>query len=283
MPSLGPLRTSALALGCLIVGSAFGCSVSNVDQSEPLAASGGSGAIAGGGRASEPGGGAGGTASRSKPTNPSAGMGGVSPVGTAGAAGLAAAGTGGAADPSASGAAGAPSGSEPPNDCALNDTCVSKCTVPTATCGIEAFDGYCEFAGFDGASTQVACGARAVVGTACCGGCGCVPVEVFFDGQSCWQGAPQCTYPAFAGLMFSPHAPTPADAPPFTPPTDVPGVFQLGAGGTGAGGSDAASGGIGFVAGGSSGASAGGSAGASGSDGDAAAGEGGAAGQTTFD
>ena len=188
-----------------------------------------------------------------------------------------------AGETSEGGAAGAANDVPPRDHCVLDDTCVSKCTVPSATCGIEAYGGYCEFAGFEGASTQVACGERKVIGTACCGGCGCVPVEVFFDGEQCWEGAPQCAYPIFASLMFSPHPPTPANAPPFTPSTDVPGTFYLGGGGIA--GSDTGSGGsIGFVTGGSGGvgggeASAGGGGNGSGAAGSANAGEGGEAGQ----
>lgn len=55
-------------------------------------------------------------------------------------------------------------------ECDLNGGCVSKCTDQTVTCSVQRLDSACELQGFVGASTQVACGQRAVIGTACCGG-----------------------------------------------------------------------------------------------------------------
>jgi hypothetical protein len=72
-------------------------------------------------------------------------------------------------------------------------------------------DVLCEVEGFAGASAEVGCGQRAIIGTACCGECGCVPVEVFFDGKNCWQGVPTCTVAQWADLFLDPHAPGAAD------------------------------------------------------------------------
>jgi hypothetical protein len=151
--------------------------------------------------------------------------------------------------------------------CTFGETCVSKCTDTAVSCGIESLGFACEFDGFVGASTSLTCGERAVIGTACCGGCGCVPVEVYFDGKHCWEGVPQCAMDQFSNKMFDPHDPTPPDAPPFTPPTNVPGTFTLGVGGAGG-----TSGSITTVSGGSGGSSS--DAGAN--DAGSAGGEGGA-------
>jgi hypothetical protein len=118
-------------------------------------------------------------------------------------------------------------------ECTIGETCGSKCMATIVSCSIESLGFACEFDGFVGASTSLTCGERAVIGTACCGGCGCVPVEVYFDGKHCWEGVPQCTLEQFSNEMFDPHGPTPPDAPPFTPPINVPGTFTFGVGGTG--------------------------------------------------
>lgn len=112
--------------------------------------------------------------------------------------------------------------------CEWGDTCKSQCVDEEATCGVKSTGVACEFEGFTGATAQVACGERVVVGTACCGGCGCVPVELYFDGENCWQGIPSCDLPEFNNLLFDPHATT-------TPnPAFVPsGPFYLGEAGAG--------------------------------------------------
>ena len=143
--------------------------------------------------------------------------------------------------------------------CDLHGSCVSKGEDKPVTCGVEALGFACEFDGFVGATTQVSSGKRAVVGTACCGGCGCVPVEVYFDGSHCWEGIPQCTLPQFTDQLFDPHGTTQPN-PSFTPPTTIPGDFYMGSGGIG-GSAPAAAGGEtngGTSAGGSAGSPAGG-------------------------
>jgi hypothetical protein len=94
------------------------------------------------------------------------------------------------------------------------------------TCGIESNGFACEFEGFLGATADVSCAERVVIGTACCGSCGCVPVEIYFDGTRCWQGMPLCQLPGFNGRLFKPHRTTEPN-PSFTPPPS----FYLGSGG----------------------------------------------------
>jgi hypothetical protein len=120
----------------------------------------------------------------------------------------------------------------PPNDCDIDDGgCVSQCTTDqNAICAVVNRDVLCELIGFAGASTEVACGQRATVGTACCGACGCVPVEVFFDGKNCWQGVPTCTAPEVSGMFLNPHAPGAADGGWTSAANNgEPGQFYLGA------------------------------------------------------
>jgi hypothetical protein len=126
--------------------------------------------------------------------------------------------TEGASPPSQQPLIAADAGAEgpPPNDCDLDGGCVSQCGAPTATqsatCGVVSPQGVlCELDGFTGASVEVACGQRAIVGTACCGECGCVPVEVFFDGKNCWQGVPTCSVSVWANYFLDPHAPGAVD------------------------------------------------------------------------
>jgi len=138
----------------------------------------------------------------------------------------------------AAGSAGASSESEsdplPPPDtsCDLDGSCITDCKDRRVTCGIETNGPvYCEFQGFTGATAQVACNQRAVIGMACCGGCGCIPVEVYFDGKYCWQGMPECSnVDSLSNRMLEPHLPTNADSS-YTLPGSVPGSFTLGSGG----------------------------------------------------
>ncbi|MEP7049204.1 MAG: hypothetical protein ABJB12_02580 [Pseudomonadota bacterium] len=162
--------------------------------------------------------------------------------------------------------------------CDLNGGCVSKCTDQTVTCTVQSLGFACEMEGFVGASKEVACGQRAVVGTACCGGCGCVPVEVFFDGTSCWQGIPACTTFAFTNKFYDPHGPGGGVGAAFSLPGSVPGSFFLGAAGADFGAPPAA-GGAGSA--GSAGTPSGGTAGVSDGSGGAGAPAGGSAGTGT--
>ncbi|HYP75559.1 MAG TPA: hypothetical protein VER12_06385 [Polyangiaceae bacterium] len=128
---------------------------------------------------------------------------------------------------------------KPPLSCDINATCSATCEQKTVTCGVEpSFT--CEFSGFNGATAEVACGQRVVIGTACCGGCGCVPVEVYFDGKYCWQGIPQCTLGPLIDQFFNPRLPTTPN-PSFTPPD----YFYLGTGGVPGAAASAGNGGSG--------------------------------------
>jgi hypothetical protein len=154
--------------------------------------------------------------------------------GSAGALASDSAGAGSTTDPSPEGDAG-----QPPPPCDLQGNCSTKCEDSAATCGVVSGN-ECEFQGFVGATAQVSCGKPSVVGTACCGACDCVPVEVYFDGTQCWQGTPQCkgrdpSQPPF----MQPH-PTTTPNPSFTPPSTVFGSFYPGNGGEG--GNEAAGG-----------------------------------------
>ena len=117
----------------------------------------------------------------------------------------------------------------PPAPCDLDGNCASSCEAHPVTCGIVAGN-ECEFNGFIGATAEVSCGRRVAVGTACCGQCGCTPVEVYFDGRDCYQALSQCD-----GQLLNPHPPT-VPNPSFTPNSAVQGSFYLG--GAGAPGSD---------------------------------------------
>jgi hypothetical protein len=90
------------------------------------------------------------------------------------------------------------------------NSCAALCTDGGVTCSVVGDPLSCEFEEFSEASAPVACGQTATVGTACCGACGCVAVEVFYDGARCWQGLPDCSQGAaaeFDGRWFDPHAP----------------------------------------------------------------------------
>jgi len=148
--------------------------------------------------------------------------------------------------------------------------CVTKCSDTVATCGVISTGFACEFEGFTGATAEVACAQRLVIGTACCGGCGCVPVELFFDGKRCWQGIPKCDFPQFSNKLYSPH-PTSEPNPSFIPPVS----FYLGSGGIGGSSANAGGGGLETVTGG---ATASGGSEAIAGTGSASAGHGGTAG-----
>ena len=128
-----------------------------------------------------------------------------------------------------------------PDHCDLDGGCVSKCTNQTVSCAVEPLPTFCEFDGFTGASAPVTCGQRVVIGTVCCGACGCVPVEVFFDGTSCWQGIPQCTLPSLANQFFGPHEIGALDGPSTAPNNGVPDQIDVGIGGQSAHGTSAGS------------------------------------------
>ena len=93
-------------------------------------------------------------------------------------------------------------------DCATCDAdggCISlRAPSENANCAVVSAVSYCEFELFKDVSTTVTCGQTVTVGTANCGACGSVAVEVFYDGSHCWQGMPDCT-----GKFVYPHAPLP--------------------------------------------------------------------------
>jgi hypothetical protein len=90
----------------------------------------------------------------------------------------------------------------------LDGGCTSNCTSDRGTtCEVILDHTDCELVEFAGAFATVACGQSAAVGTANCGGCGSVEVDVYYDGARCWQGIPDCPLPQFAGKFFDPHAP----------------------------------------------------------------------------
>jgi hypothetical protein len=95
----------------------------------------------------------------------------------------------------------------------LDGGCLSDCTSDRGnTCTVILDSTDCELLEFTGAFVTVACGQSAVVGTANCGGCGSVEVEVYYDGARCWEGIPNCALPQLAGKFFDPHAPGIIDA-----------------------------------------------------------------------
>jgi len=147
-----------------------------------------------------------------------------------------------------------------PLSCDLDGSCVGpSCEANGLSCSVisDPNGDHCEFVGFSGATAPASCNQRVVIGTACCGICGCVPVEVYFDGTNCWQGVPQCKEDDLSARMFYPHQPSPANES-FTVPDNAPGSFYLGTGGfAGAGGGVSGSGGATDVSGGSAGSSGG--------------------------
>jgi hypothetical protein len=129
-----------------------------------------------------------------------------------------------ALDPTAVGSTGGQAG-EPRAPCDLEGHCDPKIVDEQFTCGVVSGN-ECEFAGFVGATAQVSPGQRVVIGTACCGACECVPVEVYFDGDRCWQGMSRCS-----AALVNPH-PTTTPNPAFTPSTEAYGSFYLGSAGS---------------------------------------------------
>jgi hypothetical protein len=87
------------------------------------------------------------------------------------------------------------------------NSCVLTCTDASVTCVVAYASFSCELEEFAEASATVACGQTATVGTACCGACGCVAVEVFYDGKRCWEGIPDCSQGTVEGQWFDPRAP----------------------------------------------------------------------------
>jgi hypothetical protein len=90
----------------------------------------------------------------------------------------------------------------------LDGGCTSNCDRDQSNiCSVILDRTECELVELAGAFTTVACGQTAPVGTANCGGCGSVAVDVYYDGAQCWEGIPDCALPQFAGKLFDPHAP----------------------------------------------------------------------------
>ncbi|MEP7051951.1 MAG: hypothetical protein ABJB12_16420 [Pseudomonadota bacterium] len=150
---------------------------------------------------------------------------GAHPHGGSGSGGAAGADLGGADDPGVHatgvpgdgalpGAAGAgddagasSGGASAASECDIDGGCAAVCHGQSARCAV-AHAGYsCELAQFENTATTVACGETATIGTADCGGCGTVAVEVYFDGSRCWEGMPDCALSGFTGTFFVPHSP----------------------------------------------------------------------------
>lgn len=96
------------------------------------------------------------------------------------------------------GAGGAPLASE----CNISEGCEAGCQQASATCELIDMPFACEFAKYAGTSHDLSCGELATVGEVECGGCGLVDVKVYFDGQGCWQGIPDCELVEFDDILF---------------------------------------------------------------------------------
>jgi hypothetical protein len=100
----------------------------------------------------------------------------------------------------AGGAGGA--GGELPTDCNVNEGCEARCREPTRTCSVVDIGIACEFKKYAGTSLKLTCGELTSVGEVNCGACGPVDFKIYFDGQSCWQGIPDCERGEFKGILF---------------------------------------------------------------------------------
>lgn len=89
-----------------------------------------------------------------------------------------------------------------PTDCNVNDGCEAKCRQPTRTCSVVDLGIACEFSKYAGTSLELTCGELTSVGEVNCGACGPVDFKVYFDGQSCWEGIPDCERGEFKGILF---------------------------------------------------------------------------------
>ena len=92
-------------------------------------------------------------------------------------------------------------------ECDSEGICTEGCDAPSVTCVVGTLEIGCEIKQFRGMSATVGCGRTASVGTANCGACGSVAVEVYFDGKQCWEGIPSCSRPEYFGKFLDPHAP----------------------------------------------------------------------------
>jgi hypothetical protein len=93
-------------------------------------------------------------------------------------------------------------------ECNLDGGCKASCTADAGvTCTIAPSNFACELEQYADASADVSCGGTTTLGMACCGGCGCVAVEVYYDGRRCWQGMPDCAISQFTNEFFDPHPP----------------------------------------------------------------------------
>lgn len=124
--------------------------------------------------------------------------GGDDAAGQAGEPSSASGGAGAGGESHAAGAGGAPLASE----CNISEGCEAGCQQAMGTCQLIDMPFACEFAKYAGTSHELACGELAVVGEVQCGGCGLVDVKVYFDGQGCWQGIPDCELVEFENVLF---------------------------------------------------------------------------------
>ncbi len=202
----GAVLSSWLLLACKIVNApppsddelpASSDSAGNSGERERPAASGGS--------TSRPG-----TTSSHTGGAAAAGRAGIADGGEDSSASVPAGGVGEVAGASAKSLAGAAADGDPPEDeeassCDLDGDCLATCHGQLAECEVVDPGYSCEFTQLAGVSQQLTCGEPLVAGNVCCGGCGCVDVVLYFDGQQCWQGLPACDLPEYAGKVLFPH------------------------------------------------------------------------------
>jgi hypothetical protein len=148
---------------------------------------------------------------------PSSDTAGTSSAGSVNLIAAGSAGTGGSITSGGATAAGSPAtsgGSDagptpPPRSCELDGDCPNNCPSTSARCTVLNSD-FCEYEAAAGLSAEVTCGETELIKSVDCGGCGRVDVVVFFDGEWCWQGVPDCPVRSVAGQVFLPHLPSSA-------------------------------------------------------------------------
>lgn len=206
MPKFRATRVGSLLVACALL--ACGQASNAFDSS----GAGAGGAHADAGRASggalDPADNAG--ASGESAGQPSSDTGGTSSAGSANltAAGSAGGGSTAAGSPATSGGADA-GPTPPPRSCELDGDCPNNCPSTSARCTVLSSD-FCEYDAAAGLSAEVVCGETEIIKSVDCGGCGRVDVVVFFDGEWCWQGVPDCPVRSVAGQVFLPHSPSSA-------------------------------------------------------------------------
>lgn len=90
------------------------------------------------------------------------------------------------------------------NDC---DGIIDNIPACAKICKIRSNGINCEFNQFEGQSALIVPGQTAKVGTSCCGTCGCISVQLYYDGFYCWQGVPECDCCNLQGRWLNPYIP----------------------------------------------------------------------------